>query len=166
MIFDICWEKYQQTKQASTRQDRNVRYRVTLRIHALKEMATLFFSLVYFKINSKKKHGNGTFCNSRFIGYRKEAPGFLCRTANMCHLQSVPSQCVLCKSTTENLKRSEAGTRNRNGSRILMHMRPASIALQCIAKVQVLKLFYRQVKSESMQGLVRRHARVLGNADI
>lgn len=129
-----------------------------------------FFSLVCFKINSKKKHGNGTFCSSRFIGYRKEAPGFLCRTANMCLLQSVPSQCFLCKSTTENLKHSEAGTRNRNGSRIpkqpLMHMRPASIAWQCTAKVQVLKLFYRQVNCESMQGVVRRDARMLGNADI
>lgn len=36
-----------------------------------------------------------------------------------------------------------------------MHMRLPSIAWQCIAEVQVFKLFYRQVNSESMQGVVK-----------
>lgn len=36
-----------------------------------------------------------------------------------------------------------------------MHMRLASIARQCIVKVQASKLFYKQVNSQSIQGVVR-----------
>lgn len=42
----------------------------------------------------------------------------------------------------------------------------ASTAWQYTPEVQVFKLFYRQINSDSMQRVVRKYARVLDNVDI